>query len=118
MTPLAPGGPDILLPPTSGSGSRTTSSSSLPKSTRTTVAKATKSTPSRSTKSTVAKNTRSSKPKVSAPKTVRHLVKRGDTLGGLAAKYGTTVSAIQRANGIKGTMIYDGKSLTIPARKK
>ena len=48
------------------------------------------------------------------PKTIRHVVKRGDTLYGLARKYRSSVSRIQRANGIKGTNIRDGSTLVIP----
>jgi len=52
------------------------------------------------------------KPKKPAP--IRHLVKKGDTLYGLSRKYGTTVSAIQRANRMSGTTIVTGKTLLIP----
>ena len=52
------------------------------------------------------------KPKTPAPR--RHLVKKGDTLYGLSRKYGTSVSAIQRANGLKGTTIRTGKTIVIP----
>ena len=38
----------------------------------------------------------------------------GDTLYGLSRKYGTSVSAIQRANKLKGTTIVRGKTLLIP----
>src|SRR5690606_32749831 len=45
-----------------------------------------------------------------------HLVKRGDTLGALAGKYGTTVRAIQDANGMgKSTLLRAGATLRIPA---
>ena len=48
------------------------------------------------------------------PRTIRHVVKKGDTLYGLARKYGTSVSKIQKANGLRGTNIIDGTSLVIP----
>ena len=48
------------------------------------------------------------------PKTVRHVVKPGDTLYSLSRKYGTTVSKIQKANGLRGTNIRDGSTLVIP----
>jgi len=48
------------------------------------------------------------------PKTIRHTVKKGDTLYGLARKYGSSVSRIQRANRIRGTIIRDGSTLVIP----
>ena len=41
-------------------------------------------------------------------------VKPGDTLFSLARRYGTTVEAIQRANGLKGDLIRVGEVLTIP----
>lgn len=41
-------------------------------------------------------------------------VKSGDTLGGIAEKYGTTASAIRKANGIKGSNIRVGQTLVIP----
>ena len=56
------------------------------------------------------------KPVVVKPKTPsrRHTVSKGDTLYSLSRKYGTSISAIQRANGLKGTTIVTGKSLVIP----
>ena len=52
------------------------------------------------------------KPK--APPPIRHTVVKGDTLYNLSRRYGTSVSAIQRANGIKGTTIRLGQRLVIP----
>jgi LysM repeat protein len=43
-----------------------------------------------------------------------YTVKRGDTLLELAAKYDTTVKAIQQANGMKTTRIYIGTRICIP----
>lgn len=54
------------------------------------------------------------KPKV-APST-RVVIKKGDTLYGLAIRYKSSVSAIQRANGIRGTNLQIGKSLVIPRK--
>ena len=48
------------------------------------------------------------------PRTIRHAVKTGDTLYGLARKYGSSVSKIQKANGLRGTTIINGTSLVIP----
>ena len=45
---------------------------------------------------------------------IRHTVKGSDTLFGLSRKYGVSVGSIQRANGIKGTTIVTGRTLTIP----
>jgi len=41
-------------------------------------------------------------------------VRTGDTLYRLARRYGTTVNAIMRANGLTSTMIYSGQWLRIP----
>lgn len=46
---------------------------------------------------------------------VEHVVRAGDTLAALARRYGTTVEAIQRANGLSGTTIEVGQRLRIPA---
>ena len=54
------------------------------------------------------------KPVKLKPRSIRHSVKKGDTLYGLARKYGTTVSKIQKANGLRGTKIFAGTSLLIP----
>lgn len=53
-----------------------------------------------------------------APKTTSHKVKKGETLGKIAAQHGTTVAAIQAANGMgKSTNIRIGQTLKIPAKK-
>lgn len=42
-------------------------------------------------------------------------IKKGDTLSGIASRYGTTVSALAQANNIKNpNLIYAGNTLTIP----
>lgn len=43
-----------------------------------------------------------------------HTVRSGETLGEIAERYGTTASAIRRANGIKGSNIRAGQKLKIP----
>jgi nucleoid-associated protein YgaU len=45
---------------------------------------------------------------------VSYTVKKGDTLSGIARKYGTTVAKIKAANGLKSDLIRDGKSLKVP----
>jgi LysM repeat protein len=55
---------------------------------------------------------KSSKSKSSSPS--RYVIKKGDSLSLIASRTGTSVSALQRANGIKGTLIQPGKSLVIP----
>jgi LysM repeat protein len=55
-----------------------------------------------------------SKPRPSS--STRVVVKKGDTLYALALRHNTSVSAIQKANGIKGSNLTVGKSLTIPRK--
>ncbi len=44
----------------------------------------------------------------------RHVIKRGDTLGTIAHKYRTSVSALKQANNLRGTTIRKGRSLMVP----
>jgi membrane-bound lytic murein transglycosylase D len=48
-----------------------------------------------------------------------HVVRRGETLGGIAKKYGTTASALVRLNGLKKQVIHPGQELLVraPARR-
>ncbi|MES2467827.1 MAG: LysM peptidoglycan-binding domain-containing protein [Verrucomicrobiota bacterium] len=96
------------------SGSGSTASNSKPKSTS-----------SSSSASSKPKSTTASKPKpkpkpAAKPKpkssTVSYTVKKGDTLYGLANRYGTSVSAIKKANGLSSDMLRDGRSLKIPRK--
>ncbi|OGE21930.1 MAG: hypothetical protein A3J42_03545 [Candidatus Dadabacteria bacterium RIFCSPHIGHO2_12_FULL_53_21] len=43
-----------------------------------------------------------------------HRVKRGETLGRIASRYGVSVSSIKRANGMRSSTIRSGQVLTIP----
>jgi nucleoid-associated protein YgaU len=54
---------------------------------------------------------------ISAPagNTVPHIVTKGDSLWGLAKRYGTSVEAIQAANGLSGINIQTGRTLQIPS---
>jgi LysM repeat protein len=57
------------------------------------------------------------KPKATAakkPTTVRYTIRSGDSLSKIASRNGTTVSALQKANNIKGSLIMPGKVLVIP----
>ena len=56
--------------------------------------------------------------RTTAAKTTTHKIKQGDTLAAIARKYGTTVEAIQTANGMKknNTAIRAGETLKIPAK--
>ncbi|TCK03396.1 LysM peptidoglycan-binding domain-containing protein [Phorcysia thermohydrogeniphila] len=49
---------------------------------------------------------------------VIYKVKRGDTLGKIAQKFGVSVAEIKRVNRIKGSKIYVGQKLRIPVKKK
>ncbi len=82
---------------------------------------------SSSSSSSTSSSSSSSKPKASTaskpkPKTTAakkstsrtHTVVRGDTLYGLARKYGSTVSKIKSANGLSGDLIRIGQKLKIP----
>jgi penicillin-insensitive murein endopeptidase len=51
------------------------------------------------------------------PPEVKHRVRAGETMGSLARRYGTTVSAIKAANGLRSTMLRAGRSYTIPIRR-
>lgn len=41
-------------------------------------------------------------------------VRRGDTLGGIARRYGVSVSALQSSNKLRGTLIRTGQTLLVP----
>lgn len=75
--------------------------------------------PKASSKPVVVKPKTRPKPKAIAktkakPKATRHTVRSGDSLYAIAKRYGTTIGAVQRANGIKGAMIKPGQALVIP----
>jgi len=48
--------------------------------------------------------------------TVRHVVRPGQTMGQLAARYGTSVRAIKAANGLSSTFLRAGRSYRIPVK--
>ena len=50
------------------------------------------------------------------PQPTRYVVKKGDSLYTIAQRNKTTVAALQRANGISGSLIHPGQRLTIPRR--
>ncbi|WP_164999645.1 LysM peptidoglycan-binding domain-containing protein [Salinicola tamaricis] len=46
----------------------------------------------------------------------RYVVKRGDTLSGIAAHFATSIGDIRRENGLHGNTIRIGQTLSVPAR--
>ena len=54
---------------------------------------------------------------VAPPPAVRHRMRSGETLGSVARRYGTSVTAIRHANGLKSTRVRAGRSYTIPIRR-
>jgi LysM repeat protein len=103
QTPVAKVTPERTVAKNTSSTTTKSATKSKPAST---VAK---STPK--PKATVKKELVKSKPK---PKSSSHTVKAGDNLFNIAKRYGTSVAAIQKANGTKGSMIRPGQSLVIP----
>jgi LysM repeat protein len=56
------------------------------------------------------------KPTPKPPSALSHTVKKGETLYGLAKRYGTTVSAIKRASGLSSDILRDGRTIKIPRK--
>lgn len=50
-----------------------------------------------------------------APRVKRHRVLRGDSLWDIARAYGTTVEQLRAANNLRGSRIYPGQTLDVPA---
>ena len=48
--------------------------------------------------------------------TVRHVVRAGQTIGHLAARYGTSVRAIKDANGLRSNLLRAGRAYRIPVK--
>ncbi|MCK6548669.1 penicillin-insensitive murein endopeptidase [Myxococcota bacterium] len=49
---------------------------------------------------------------------VRHRIRKGDTLGKIARRYGVTVNAIRRTNHMKNSFLRVGRAIVIPVRAK
>jgi LysM repeat protein len=47
---------------------------------------------------------------------VTHRIRNGDTLGGIALRYGSTVSMIKKANRMRGNFLRAGQRLAVPLR--
>lgn len=54
----------------------------------------------------------------SSEKATTHKVRRGETLGSIAGRYGVTVADLQRWNNLSGTAIDAGQTLTVSGDKK
>lgn len=50
------------------------------------------------------------------PKTIRHKVRKSESLFRIATKYGVTVDRIKKANNLKSDTIHPGQMLTIPVK--
>ncbi len=71
-------------------------------------------------KETAANSTKKNTSKAStakASKQTTHTIKSGENLGKIAKKYGVTVDAIKKANGMKSDAIRAGAQIKIPAKK-
>ena len=44
----------------------------------------------------------------------QYVVRRGNTLGGIAARLGVSVSALRQRNGLRGSLIHPGQHLVVP----
>lgn len=64
----------------------------------------------------VGKKKETAKKQTAAKKATTHTIKSGENLGRIAKKYGVTVDAIKKANGMKSDAIRAGKELKIPAK--
>jgi penicillin-insensitive murein endopeptidase len=51
------------------------------------------------------------------PPTIKHRVRRGETLGHLARRYGVRPAAIRAANGLRGSQLRAGRAYLIPIRR-
>lgn len=67
-----------------------------------------------STATRPAKATATSAKPATAARGTAYTVRPGDTLFGIAARHGRTVSALVKANGLRGTVIHPGQRLAIP----
>lgn len=100
--------------PSSRPKAKTTSETAKNTKTKSKASESTATTKSKSGSSkTVAKKT-PTKGKATTKPPSRYVVKKGDSLSSIASRNKTSVTALQKANGIKGSVIQPGKSLVIP----
>jgi len=69
-----------------------------------------------SAKTTEKSTTAKASPAKSPTKSTRYVIKQGDSLSSIASRMGCSVAALKSANGISGTAIRAGRSLTIPRK--
>lgn len=86
---------------------------SKPSVTKKSTARKSSSSSSKSSRNAVAKKTT----RKSAPKARTYTVKKGDTLGAIARRNGTSVKALKRANNLKSDLIHINQKLSIPRSK-
>lgn len=72
------------------------------------------STPAQTTPAKAKATAEPAKPAAAKAKGTAYTVRSGDTLLGIAARHGRTVSALVKANGLRGTVIHPGQRLAIP----
>jgi len=65
-------------------------------------------------KTTKTKIKKRSAKRIKKPTVIVYKVKKGDNLSMIAYRSGTTVAAIRRASGIKGSLIYAGQTIRVP----
>lgn len=58
------------------------------------------------------------RPRIKKPTIIIYKVKKGDNLSVIAHRSGTTVAAIRRTSGIKGSLIYAGQTIKVPYTPK
>ncbi|MCX8497357.1 MAG: LysM peptidoglycan-binding domain-containing protein [Akkermansiaceae bacterium] len=80
------------------------------------VKSATKTAEKSSAKTTGKSTTAKASPAKSPTKSTRYVIKQGDSLSSIASRMGCSVAALKSANGISGTAIRAGRSLTIPRK--
>jgi membrane-bound lytic murein transglycosylase D len=101
-------GMELVVPVSGSSTSTAKGSAEAPASSSSKEASASKSEPKADTSSSSAKTAAAS-----STSSVTHVVRSGDTLSGIAAKYGVTVSELQSWNKLSGTTIMVGQKLTV-----
>lgn len=50
------------------------------------------------------------------PQLVRHRIRSGDSLGAISRKYGVSIAALRRVNGMKNDFLRAGRALVVPTR--